>query len=107
VLRYVVIKTIEEDSALRFENENYSKRNVKDHMDYSYNYTKGVIKDSVSALLPNRFRLLWDFLVDRFCDRFLLPTTFLKDALHHIVVSIMVINYLYYFSDRTLYCTIA
>jgi len=108
ILKYIISEMIKENGALRFENDNYSKGIVKDYSNnMNYNYSKGIIKDRVGALLPDKFKFVWDFLVDNFGDRFLLPVFLVSNSLSHIFVIIMVINYLYYFHDRTLYCTIA
>jgi hypothetical protein len=106
VLKYIVSEMISENSALKFEILNYSKGIIKDY-NMNYNYSKGVIRDRVGALLSDRFRLVWEFLMDNFGDRLLLPVFLVRDLLSHFLVIVMVINYLYYFHERILYCTIA
>jgi hypothetical protein len=104
-LRDNVSMIIERNNELKFENLSYSRGVVDDNI--NYNYTKGIIKNRIDALLPDRFKPVWNILMEIFGDRFLAPFFIFRDSLYHILVTISVIGYMRYVSDYTLYCTIA
>jgi hypothetical protein len=90
---YDIISELEEKNrVLGFENKEYSREIVKEHLHF---------------LLPDKYKLFWDIIMHLFGDRVFTPIYLLKNSLSSIFVIICVIYYMHNYFGMTLYCTIA